>query len=101
MGVNQIAAMEPGLAEVYKGINSPDDLPTLCCTLSAATPSGAEVWIQAMPGTINMLYPLAEEPLGLLRRQGISSPPDIYLVEWAAGEYATFGFRNISAKDHA
>ena len=101
MGVSQIAAIEPSISEIYKGISSPDDPPTSCCTLEAMTLSGSEVWIQAMPGTVNMLYPFAEEPLDLLHRQGVRSPSDIYLVEWAAGEYATFGFGDITARDHA
>jgi hypothetical protein len=101
MGAKQIAEMEPSLGEVYKGISGEDDPPTLCCTLETMTLSGAEVWVQVMPGTVNMAYPSAEEPLELLRRVGVRSPPDIYLVEWAAGEYATFGFGNISARDHA
>src|SRR2546423_11492056 len=101
MGANQIAEMEPSLSEVYKGISSPDDPPTSCCTLEAMTLVGAEVWIQVMPGTVNMAYPFTEEPLDLLRRQGVRSPSDIYLVEWATGEYATFGFGDISPRDHA
>lgn len=101
MGVNQITTMEPSLSEVYKGINSPDDPPTSCCTLEALTLLGAQVWIQVMPGTVNMVYPFTEEPLELLLRRGVRSPPDIYLVEWAAGEYATFGFGSITSRDHA
>jgi hypothetical protein len=101
MGANQIAEMEPSLSEVYKDISSLDDPPTSCCTLEATTLSGSQVWIQVMPGTVNMAYPFMDEPLELLLRQGIRSPSDIYLVEWAAGEYATFGFGNISARDHA
>ena len=101
MGANQIAEMEPSLSEVYKGVSSPDDPPTSCCTLEAMTLVGAEVWIQVMPGTVNMAYPFTEEPFDLLRRQGVRSPSDIYLVEWAAGEYATFGFGDISPRDHA
>lgn len=101
MGANQIAEMEPSLSQVYQGISSPDDSPTSCCTLEAMTLSSSEVWIQVMPGTVNMAYPSTEEPLELLHRQGVRSPADIYLVEWAAGEYATFGFGNISPKEHA
>jgi hypothetical protein len=100
MGASQIAGMGPSLSEVYEGVSGPDDPPTSCCTLEAVTPSGSEVWIQAMPGTINMSYPFTEEPLGLLRRRGVRSPSDTYLVEWAAGEFATFGFGNISASEH-
>ena len=101
MGANQIAVMEPSLREVYKGISGPDDPPTSCCTLEATTLSGSQVWIQVMPGTVNMAYPFIDEPLELLRREGVRSPSDMYLVEWAAGEYATFGFNNISPRDHA
>lgn len=101
MGARQIAEMLPGVSEVYKGINSPDDPPTACCTLEALTPSGSEVWIQVMPGTVNMAYPLTEEPLELLGRQGIHGPADMYLVEWKAGEYATFGFDDIAPREHA
>ena len=101
MGAHQIAEMEPSLREVYKGVSRPDDPPTSCCTLEALTLSGSEVWIQVMPGTVNMAYPFTEEPLELLRRRGVRSPQDIYLVEWAAGEYATFGFGDIPARDHA
>ena len=101
MGARQIAEMSPGVSEVYKGIDSPDDPPTACCTLEARTPSGAEVWIQVMPGTVNMAYPLTEEPLELLGRRGVRGPASLYLVEWAAGEYATFGFDDIAPRDHA
>ena len=101
MGANRIAEMEPCVSEVYKGISSEDDPPTLCCTLEAITLLGSEVWVQVMAGTVNMAYPSAEEPLELLRRQGVRSPPDIYLVEWAASEYATFGFGHLAARDHA
>jgi hypothetical protein len=101
MGAHQIARMEPSISEVYKGVSGPDDPPTACCTLEATNISGSAVWIQAMPGTVNMSYPFAEEPLGLLRRRGVRGPSDLYLVEWAAGEYATFGFGDTSARDHA
>ncbi len=101
MGANQIAEMLPVLSEVYKGISGPDDPPTSCCTLEAVSRSGSEVWIQAMPGTVNMAYPFADDPLELLGRRGVRKPPDVYLVEWAAGGYATFGFGDTSPRDHA
>lgn len=101
MSTTQISAMEPSINEVYKEISSPDDPPTLCCTLETITLLGSQVWIQAMPGTVNMAYPFTEEPFDVLQRQGVRSPSDIYLVDWAAGEYATFGFGDIAARDHA
>ena len=101
MGARQIAEMEPGLSEVYKGVSGPEDPPAACCTLESVALSGAAVWIQALPGNVNMGYPFADEPLELLRRRGVRGPSDIYLVEWAAGEYATLGFGDIPARDHA
>ena len=101
MGARQIAEMGPGLGEVYKGISGPDDPPTACCTIESATASGAAVWVQALPGNVNMGYPLTDEPLELLRRRGVRCPSDIYLVGWAAGEYAAFGFGDTSPRDHA
>jgi hypothetical protein len=101
VGADQIAAMEPSLRETYQGVKGPDDPPTSCCTLEATNLSGAGVWIQAMPGTVNMLYPFTEEPLELLRGRGVRAPAGLYLVEWAAGEYATFGFGDTSPRDHA
>ncbi|MDQ6941376.1 MAG: hypothetical protein M3169_02550 [Candidatus Eremiobacteraeota bacterium] len=101
MGDDQVAAMEPSVAEVYKGIVKPDDPPTLCCTLESRSASGSKVWIQVMPGTVNMGYPFATEPLELLRNRCVDTPPGMYLVEWNANEYATFGFENVSPHDHA
>lgn len=101
MGANQIAKMEPCLLAVYEGISSPDDPPTSCCTLDAINFSDTTVWIQAIPGTVNMAYPFTDEPLELMRSRGVRSPPDLYLVEWVAKEYATFGFTDVSARDHA
>jgi hypothetical protein len=101
MGANQIAKMEPSLREIYKGISGPDDPPALCCTMEAINLSGSRLWVQSMPGTVNMAYLWSEEPLEVLRAQGVRSPLDLYLVEWAAGEYATFGFAYMSPRDHA
>ena len=101
MGANQIAQLARSIAKVYEGVTKPGDAPTLLCTLESTTPSGSTVWIQVLPGNVNMVYPFTEEPLELLRQRGVRSPPDLYLVEWVAGEYAAFGFSDIAARDHA
>ena len=101
MGAAQIAEMEASVREVYRGVSGPDDPPTCCCTVESVNVAGAEVWIQVMAGTVNMGYPFAEEPLGLLRGRGVRGPRGMYLVEWAAGEYATFGFEDIPPGEHA
>ena len=101
MGANQIAQMARSIAKVYEGVTTPDAAPTLLCTLESTTSSGSQVWIQVLPGNVNMAYPFTEEPLGLLRQRGVRSPPDLYLVECVAGEYAAFGFSDLPARDHA
>ncbi|HKO43459.1 MAG TPA: hypothetical protein VJU84_09220 [Pyrinomonadaceae bacterium] len=101
MGADQIAQMARSIAKVYEGVTTPDDAPALLCTFESTTPSGSQVWIQVLPGNVNMSYPFTEEPLALLRQRGVRSPPDLYLVEWVAGEYAAFGFSDVPARDHA
>ncbi|HEY5883808.1 MAG TPA: hypothetical protein VIT88_03935 [Pyrinomonadaceae bacterium] len=89
------------MAPVYEGVASPDDAPSSLCTLESMNTTGVPVWIQVLPGNVNMAYPFTEEPLGLLRQRGLRCPQDLYLVEWIAGEYASFGFSDIPARDHA
>ena len=101
MGADQIAQMARSIAKVYEGVTTPDDAPALLCTLESTTPSGSQVWIQVLPGNVNMVYPFTEGPLELLRQTGVRSPPDLYLVEWMAGEYTAFGFSDLPARDHA
>jgi hypothetical protein len=101
MGARQVAQMQTLFGEIYAGISGPDDPPPACCTLESANAAGSAVWVQALAGTVNMGYPFAEEPLGLLGRRGVRCPPDTYLVEWAANEYATLGFGHITPRDHA
>jgi hypothetical protein len=100
MGADQIAEMARSIAKVYEGVTS-DDAPTWLCTFESATSAGSQVWIQVLPGNVNMAYPFAGEPLELLRQKGVRSPLDLYLVEWVAGEYAAFGFSDMPARDHA
>ena len=101
MGDKQIAAMEPSVAEVYVGITSADQPPTKCCNLNSKSLEGSEVWMQIMPGTVNMSYPFTGDPLELLRNQCVDTPSSLYLIEWNANEFAQVGFDNISPHDHA
>ena len=101
MGTGQIAQMARSIAKLYQAVTKPDDAPALLCTLESTTSSGSAVWIQVLPGNVNMSYPFTEEPLELLHQRGVRSPPDLYLVEWVAGEYAAFGFSDVTARDHA
>ena len=101
MGADQIAQLARSIAKVYEGVTTPDDAPRFLCTLEATTSSGSPVWIQVLPGNVNMVYPFTEEPHELLRQKGVRSPPDLYLVEWVPGEYAAFGFIDVPARHHA
>ena len=101
MGADQIAQMARSIAKVYEGVTTPDDASSRLCTFESTTPSGSQVWIQVLPGNVNMSYPFTEEPSELLSQRGVRSPPDLYLVEWVAREYAAFGFRDVPARDHA
>ena len=101
MGADQIAQMARSIAKVYEGVTTSDDAPALLCTFESASSSGSPVWIQVLPGNVNMAYPFTEEPLELLGQRGVRSPPNLCLVEWAAGEYAAFGFSDVPARDHA
>ena len=101
MGAGQIAQMVRSIAKVYEGVTTPDDAPALLCTFESTSSSGEPVWIQVLRGNVNMAYPFTEEPLELLRERGVRSPPDSYLVEWVAGEYAAFGFSDVPVRDHA
>ena len=101
MGANQIATIERNLNEICKDSHDGNEPPLACCTFETTSAQGAPVWIQAMPGTVNMSYGLSADPTELLRNQGVRGPADLYIVDWEAGEYATFGFEGVSTRDQA
>ena len=101
MGADQIAQMARSIAKVYEGVTTPDGAPAFLCSFESTTSSGSAVWIQVLPGNVNMSYPFTEDPLEMLRQRGVRSPPDLYLVEWVAGEYAALGFSDVPARGHA
>ena len=101
MGADQVVELSSSIAKVYEGVESPDDAPASLCTLESTTKGGDPVWIQVLPGNVNMSYPFTDHPLDFLRLNGVRGPQDLYLIEWAAGDYASFGFSNLPARDHA
>jgi hypothetical protein len=101
MSTVQIFAMEPSIARVHEGISGPDDAPKMACTFEATSVDDRNVWIQAMPGTVNMQYPHTDDPEQYFPAKGVRAPEDLYFVEWKAGEYATFGFDSLDARDFA
>src|SRR4051794_31251345 len=101
MSTIQIFAMEPSIARVHDGVTGPDDAPKISCTFEATSADGLNVWIQALPGTVNMQYPHDADPVKFLPAKGVRAPEDLYLVEWKAGEYATFGFDSLDARNFA
>lgn len=101
MGARQMAEIWKAANEVYEAAGGAGDEPSALCTVEAVTASGDEIWVQLMPGTVNLSYPFTDEPTALLRARGVRLPEDAYLVEWVAGQHATFGFGHIGARDHA
>lgn len=100
MGARQVAEMLPCVSEACESVEGVEG-PSAFCTLEATNAAGARVWVQVMPGNVNMSYPFADEPLALLRARGVRVPEDAYPIDWAAGEYATFGFAEIAPGEHA
>lgn len=47
-------------------------------------------WVQLTWDCINAAYPFSDEPLGQLGKLGIMLSPEIHLLDWKSGTYATF-----------
>ena len=101
MGARRIVELSRSIAKVYEAVTTAGDSPMQLCTFESTTSTGAQVWIQVLPGNVNMVYPFSHDPIELIRQRGVRSPSDLYLVEWVAGEYASLGFSDIPARDHA
>jgi hypothetical protein len=101
MGRRQIETIERGVREAYRGVAGPDDEPKFSCTLESRSAAGGEVWVQVIPGTVNMAYPFDDDPLDRLGACGVDAPPALDLIEWDAGSYAAFDVGGVPARDQA
>jgi hypothetical protein len=62
---------------------------------------GEDVWVQVFGGTVNAMYPYADEPMQRVRSLGVNVPPGITLTEWEANTFATFDVEGVSVRDQA
>lgn len=96
MGERQRAILYPAVADL---LARPDDGDSIC-TLSAINAAGEEVWVQLIAGgSLNTQYPPNDEPMRKLGELGVFGTLRLSLVEWEAGNYATFDLAGIAARD--
>jgi hypothetical protein len=101
MGLLQTRTIEQGVVAAYRKVVGPDQAPGLCCTFEAANAASAAVWIQVLAGTVNMEYPFADDPVARLRRADAFGHLKPELIEWNAGEFATWDMGGIAPRDVA
>ena len=85
MGTDQIAEIAPGIREVVDGFAEDRDL---CVTFEVT--GEPDRWLQYTTGSINIAYPLDEDPASLPTRLGIDPLKSLALVDWAPRLFATF-----------
>ncbi|HEX2674966.1 MAG TPA: hypothetical protein VHM25_29015 [Polyangiaceae bacterium] len=85
MGADQIAEIAPAVREVVDGFTQGRNL---CATFEVS--GGPDKWIQFTSGTINLAYPVDEDPVLLPAGLGIGPLNSLILVDWAPRTFATF-----------
>ncbi len=101
MSETQRREMERGLIEAGAASSDPSAEPTHCCTIVSQDATGAQVWIQALTGSVNMTYPFEQEPLEKLRVSSVRSPLGMELIEWQPASFATFAVQTITVGELA
>ena len=92
MSADQVAEMAPLVREVFAA--GADDAAEWCATFEVV--GNASAWAQVTASSLNLAYPFADAPL--LRLADVVRPlPEVELVGWEAGKYATFSFGSASA----
>jgi hypothetical protein len=98
MGERQRAMLYPAVSDLLARPGTGD----VICTITATNTAGEEVWVQLIEGgSLNTQYPLDEEPVKRLGALGVFGTLKMSLVEWDAGNYATFDVEGITARDVA
>jgi hypothetical protein len=100
MGETQRLAIARAAVDVG-ACSGPEVVPTKCCTLLTQDALGAKTWIQILPGTVNMTYPFADDPLERLRIASVRTPFGTELLEWEASSFATFTMTTVLEADIA
>ncbi len=98
MGDRQRAILYPAVSDLLARPGAGD----VICTITATNTAGEEVWVQLIEGgSLNTQYPPDEEPVKRLGALGVFGTLKPSLVEWEAGNYATFDIEGIAAGDVA
>jgi hypothetical protein len=95
MGERQRLTMEPAVRDLLA--RSGGDA---ICTITATNAAGEEVWVQLIEGgSLNTLYPAEDEPATRLGALGVFGTLKVPLIEWDAGNFATFDVEGIAVWD--
>jgi hypothetical protein len=98
MGDRQRAAIEPPARDVLGRPTAGDTI----CSFSAINRADEEVWVQLIDGgSLNTLYPFDDEPMRRLGPLGVFGTFKVTLIEWEAGNFATFDIQGIASWDVA
>ena len=97
MGERQRLIMEPAVRDLLA--RSGGDA---ICTITTTNVAGEEVWVQLIEGgSLNTLYPPGDDPVKRLGMLGVFGTLNVSLVEWQAGNFATFDVLGIASWDVA
>lgn len=98
MGDRQRLAIEPDVRDVLGRPAAGDTI----CTFTASNKAGEEVWIQLIDGgSLNTMYPFDDDPAKRLAALGVFGTLKVSMIEWEAGNYATFDVQGIASGDVA
>jgi len=98
MGERQRAILYPAVSDLLARTGDGDAI----CTFTATDAAGEEVWVQLIEGgSLNTQYPPDEEPVKRLGALGVFGTLKPSLIEWEAGNYATYDLAGITARDVA
>lgn len=97
MGERQRNAIEPKARDMQA--RSGNDA---ICTFTARNTAGEEVWIQLIEGgSLNTQYPPGDDPVKRLGGLGVFGTLKVPLIEWEAGNFATFDVLGVASWDVA
>lgn len=97
MGERQRLIMEPAVRDLLA--RSGGDA---ICTITTTNLAGEEVWVQVIEGgSLNTLYPPEDDPAKRLGTLGVFGALKVPLIEWEAGNFATFDVLGIASWDVA
>lgn len=98
MGERQRLTIEPFARDVLGRASAGETI----CTFTAGNAAGEEVWVQLIDGgSLNTLYPFDDDPVKRLGALGVFGTLKVSMIEWEAGNYATFDIAGVAPGDVA